>query len=203
MYLVGGGIEVDLPVAYQQLIEQIFLTAAGLERVGAFRRVRDTVELDAQGQNVKNIAAGGFALALSPAGADGFLSDAVVATARLAPDSIAMRRLPPCGGRAHRRGPTGTAPGRPDGRRRTSCDSFGALDRPGCFGAGAYRPNWPGQAAVRGWPGPQALRRSGSGGRSFRQHPEFCPGSRDSAQRRLQAAVFSFHTASLPAQGAG
>ena len=66
MYLVGGGIEVDLPVAYQQLIEQIFLTAAGLERVGAFRRVRDTVDLDAQGQNVKNIAAGGFDLALSP-----------------------------------------------------------------------------------------------------------------------------------------
>ena len=89
MYLVGGGIEVDLPVMYQQLIAQIFLTAAGLARAGAFQRVGDTVELDAQGQNVKNIAAGGFDLALSPAGADGFLRDAVVAAALLAPDSIA------------------------------------------------------------------------------------------------------------------
>lgn len=89
MYLGGGGIEVDLPVAYQQLIEQIFLTAAGLARAGAFQRVGDTVELDAQGQNVKNIAAGGFDLALSPTGADGFLRDAVVAAALLAPDSIA------------------------------------------------------------------------------------------------------------------
>ena len=89
MYLVGGGIEADLPVVYQQLIEQIFLTAAGLARAGAFQRVGDTVELDAQGQNVKNIAAGGFDLALSPAGADGFLRDAVVAAALLAPDSIA------------------------------------------------------------------------------------------------------------------
>ena len=89
MYLGGGGIEVDLPVAYQQLIEQIFLTAAGLARVGAFQRVGVTVELDAQGQNVKNIAAGGFDLALSPAGADGFLRDTVVAAALLTPDSIA------------------------------------------------------------------------------------------------------------------
>ena len=89
MYLGGGGIEVDLPVAYQQLIAQIFLTAAGLARAGAFQRVGDTVELDAQGQNVKNIAAGGFDLVLSPAGADGFLRDAVVAAALLAPDSIA------------------------------------------------------------------------------------------------------------------
>ena len=46
MYLVGGGIEVDLPVAYQQLIAQIFLTAAGLALAGAFQRVGDTVELD-------------------------------------------------------------------------------------------------------------------------------------------------------------
>ena len=37
----------------------------------------------------------------------------------------------------------------------------------------------------------------------YKRQPESCPGLRDSAQRRLQAAFFSFHTASLPAQGAG